>query len=170
MTLATTSPQIEYTMNGATLAFDFPFKMWQTATGGQTTVNDEIVVVYQEGESDEATLSVSTDYSLSAANNDFSSGGTVTLNSGSAFITAGKTLLIKSGVPRSQTYNIEHGGGLNEASLEQVLDRQARMIQEAETFNSISQTALDSSIKALFADILVYEGDVLTYEGEVLTI
>lgn len=163
MALSTTAPQIEYTMDGATLAFDFAFKMWQS------TVEDEIEVIYQEGESDEATLTVATDYTLSAANNDYSSGGTVTLNTGSSYITNGKTLLIKSALPRSQTYNIEHGGGLNEASLEQVLDRQARMIQEAETYSSISQTALDSSIKALFANILCYEGDVLTYENEILT-
>ena len=165
MTLTTTTPQIEYTMDGATLAFDFAFKMWQA------TVENEIVVVFQEGESDEATLALATDYTLSAANNDYESGGTVTLNSGSSYITAGKTLLIKSSVPRSQTYDIQIGGPLKEESLERVLDRQARMIQEAETFSSISQTALDSSIKALFADILVdANGNVLTHNGDVLTI
>lgn len=163
MTLSTTTPQIEYTMNGSTLAFDFAFKMWQT------TVEDEIVVVYQEGESDEATLTVTTDYVLSAANNDYSSGGTVTLNTGSAYITNGKTLLIKSAVPRSQTVDLQIGGPLNTDFLEQILDRMTRMISEAETYSSISQTALDSSIKALFADILVYEGDVLTYENDILT-
>ena len=163
MTLSTTTPQIEYTMDGATLAFDFAFKMWQS------TVTTEIVVIYQEGESDEAILAEATHYTLSAPNNDYSSGGTVTLNAGSAYITAGKTLLIKSSVPRSQTYNIEHGGGLNEASLEQVLDRVARMIHEAEAYSSISQTALDSSIKALFNDIVIFEGSVVTYEGNVVT-
>ncbi len=165
MTLSTTTPQIAYNMDGFTLEYDFPFKMWQG------TENDETVVIYQEGETDEATLAVGTDYTLSAANNDYSSGGTVTLSTGSSYITAGKTLLIKSSVPRSQTYNIEYGGGLNEALLEKVLDRQARMIQEAEAFSSISQTALDNSIKALFADILVDEsGNVLTHNGNILTI
>lgn len=163
MTLSTTTPQIEYTMDGGTLAFDFAFKMWQP------TVDNEIVVVYQEGESDEAALALTTDYSLSAANNDYSSGGTVTLNTGSAYITAGKTLLIKSSVPRSQTYNIEHGGGLNEKSLEQVLDRQARMIQEAETYSSISQTALDSSVLANFAKIVCYNNAVVCYKNDVVT-
>ncbi len=163
MTLSTTTPQIEYTMNGSTLAFDFAFKMWAD------TVDDEIVVVYQEGESDEATLALATDYSLSAANNDYSSGGTVTLNTGSAYITVGKTLLIKSSVPRSQTSDLEHGGALDTDSLEAVLDRQTRMIQEAETYSSISQTALDASIKALFANILCHEGEVLTYENDILT-
>lgn len=164
MTLSITTPQIEYTMNGATLAFDFAFKMWQG------TVDDEIVVVYQEGESDEATLALATDYSLSAPNNDYSSGGTVTLNTGSAYITAGKTLLIKSSVPRSQTYDLQHGGPLNTDSLETTLDRQARMIQEAETYSSISQTALDNSMKAQLANVLVHEGEILTYENDILTI
>ena len=163
MTLSITTPQIEYTMDGATLAFDFAFKMWQA------TVEDEIVVVFQEGETDEATLSLATDYSLSAPNNDYSSGGTVTLNSGSAFITNGKTLLIKSSVPRSMTLVLKNNDGLNVDALEVDLERKTRMIQEAETYSSISQTALDSSIKALFANILVYEGDVLTYENDVLT-
>lgn len=165
MTLSTTTREIEYTMDGAILAFDFAFKMWQA------TVQDEIVVVFQDGESDEATLSVSTDYTLSAPNNDYSSGGTVTLNTGSSYITAGKTLLIKSALPISQTYSIEHGSGLNEVLLEQVLDRQAAMIAEAILQGSISQTALNSSIKALFADILVdKDGNVLTHNGDVLTI
>ncbi|KKL28571.1 hypothetical protein LCGC14_2373810 [marine sediment metagenome] len=165
MTLATTTPQIEYTMNGSTLAFDFAFKMWQA------TVNDEIDVVFQEGETDEATLSINTDYTLSAPNNNYDSGGTVTLSSDSSYITSGKTLLIKSSLPRSQTYDLQHGGELNTDSLETILDRMTRMIQEAETYSSISQTALDNSIKALFADILVdKDGSVLTHDGDVSTI
>ncbi len=163
MTLSTTTPQIEYTMDGATLAFDFAFKMWQA------TVDDEIVVVFQEGETDEATLALATDYTLSAPNNDYSSGGTVTLSTGSAFITAGKTLLIKSSVPRSQLYDIKHGGELNPDSLETTLDRFARMIQEAETYSSISQTALDSSMLANLAKIVVHNGNVITHNGDVVT-
>lgn len=163
MTLAITTPQIEYTMDGGTLAFDFAFKMWGA------TVDDEIEVVYQEGESDEATLSLATDYSLSAANNDYSSGGTVTLNTGSAYITTGKTLLIKSALPRSQTYDLQIGGDLNTDSLETELDRHVRMLQEAETYSSISQTALDTSIKALFDSIVIFEGTVVTFEGNIVT-
>ena len=163
MTLATTAPQIEYTMDSVTLAFDFEFKMWGA------TVDDEIEVVYQEGESDEATLSLATDYSLSAANNDYSSGGTVTLNTGSDYITTGKTLLIKSALPRSQTYDLQIGGDLNTDSLETELDRHVRMVQEAETYSSISQTALDTSIKALFDSIVIFEGDVVTFEGDIVT-
>jgi len=161
--LTTTTPQVSFTADGATLAFDFTFKMWAA------TVQNEIQVIYQEGESDEATLSVNTDYTLSASNNNYSNGGTVTLSTGSAYITSGKTITIKSAVPRSQTYGLDFGGDINPDSLEQVLDRQTRMIQEAEAYSSISQTALDSSIKALFGNILCYEGAVLTYENDLLT-
>lgn len=163
MTLATTTRQIEYTMNGSTLAFDFAFTMWQSS------VETDLEVIYQQGESDEATLSINTDYTLSAPNNDYDSGGTVTLSTGSSYITSGKALLIRSRLPRSQTYDIQHGGGLNEASLEEQMDRQTAMIAEAETYSSISQTALDSSIKALFGNILVHEGEILTYENDILT-
>jgi hypothetical protein len=163
MSLTVTSPEITYSTDGATLVFTFPFKMWQSG------VNDEIEVIFQEGETDEATLSVNTDYTLSAANNDYTNGGTVTLNTGSAYAVTGKTITIKSSLPRSQTYSLEAGGNINPATLEMVLDRITRMVSEAETYSSISQTALDSSIKALFGNILCYEGEILTYENNILT-
>ena len=50
---------------------------------------------------------------MSAANNDYSSGGTVTLATGSSYITSGKTLTIRSELPRTQTYNLDTGGDLN---------------------------------------------------------
>ncbi len=164
MSLSTTSPQIEYAMNGSALAFAFAFTMWRAG------VDNEIVVVYQEGESDEATLSINTDYTLSAANNDYFSGGTVTLSTGSAYITNGKTLLIKSSVPRSNTAVLNVNGQLSLPALDTLMDRMTRMIQEAETYSSISQTALDESMKAQLANVLVYEGDVLTYDNDILTI
>lgn len=161
--LTTTAPQIEYTMNGVTLAFAFEFKMWRP------TVADEINAVYQEGETDEATLSINTDYTLSAPNNDYSTGGTVTLNSGSSYITAGKKLLIKSSLPRSMTVNLNTGGGLNLPSLEIQLERYVRMLQEAETYSSISQTALDVSILANLSKVVTYKGDVVCYNGDIVT-
>ena len=141
MTLATTTPQITYDTDGATLAFDFEFKMWQT------TVDDEIAVVFQEGESDEATLALATDYTLSAPNNDYSTGGAVTLVTGSAYAVTGKTITIKSDLLRSQEYNIENGGGLSEAKLEEVLDRYVRMIQEAELQGTIEQAEITAFYK-----------------------
>ena len=141
MTLATTTPQITYDTDGATLAFDFAFKMWQA------TVDDEIAVVFQLGETDETTLALATDYTLIAPNNDYSSGGTVTLVAGSAYAVTGKTITIKSDLLRSQEYDLKLSGELNPETLEEVLDRYVRMIQEAELQGTIEQTAITAFYK-----------------------
>lgn len=133
MTLATTTPQVTYDTDGVTLAFDFTFKMWRA------TVEDEIAVVFQDGESDEATLAITADYTLSSPNNDYSSGGTVTLVADSAYAVTGKTITIKSDLLRKQEYDLKHGGELNPESLEAVLDRYVRMIQEAELQGTIER-------------------------------
>ncbi len=178
MTLTTTTPQVTYDTDGSTLEYDFAFKMWLA------TVEDEIAVVFQEGESDEATLALNTDYTLSAPNNNYSSGGTVTLVTGSAYAVTGKTITIKSDLLRQQTYDLQHGGSLNTDSLETVLDRYVRMIQEAELQGTIEQTAITAFMKTLLTDttaeearetlliypvIVTYNGDVVTYNGEVVT-
>lgn len=175
--LTTTTPQVTANTDGATLAFDFEFKMWTA------TVGDELAVVFNEGETDEATLALTTDYTLSAPNNDYSSGGTVTLVTGSAYAATGNTITIKSALLRKQTYDLKHGGALNTDSLETVLDRYVRMLQEAELQGTIEQTALSSYMKTFLTDttaaeardtlliypaILCHEGEVLTYDNEVL--
>ncbi len=141
MSLTITTPQVTLNTDGSTLAFDFSFKMWQS------TVEDEIAVVFQEGESDEATLALTTDYTLSAANNDYSNGGTVTLVTGSAYAVTGKTITIKSDLLRKQEYTLEFGGSINPDTLETVLDRAVRMIQEAELQGTIEQTAITAFYK-----------------------
>lgn len=175
MALSTTTPRNTHNTDGETLAFDFDFKMWSA------TVGSELAVVFNE---DEATLVLDTDYTLSAPNNDYTDGGTVTLATGSAYAADGNTITIKSALTRSQTYDLQHGGILNPDSLETVLDRMVRIVQELELFGTIEQTALSSYMKTLLAKttavgardtldiyspIVTYEGDVLTYEGEVLT-
>lgn len=178
MTLSTTTPKETKNTDGSVLAFDFSFKMWSAA------VETELAVVFNEGETDEATLALNTDYTLSAPNNDYKDGGTVTLVTGSDYAANGNTITIESALTRSQTYDLEHGGALNTDSLETVLDRMVRIIQELELSGAIEQTALSSYMKTLLTDttaqeardtlliyppVLVYEGEVLTYEGEILT-
>lgn len=141
--ISTTTPQVTYDTDGSTLEFDFSFKMWTASVG------DELAVVFNSGESDEATLALTTDYTLSAPNNDYSSGGTVTLVTGSAYAVTGKTITIKSDLLRSQTYDLKHGGDLDTESLETVLDRYVRMIQEAELQGTIEQTAITTYMKTL---------------------
>lgn len=176
--LTTTTPQVTYVADGATLAYSFAFKMWAA------TVESEIAVVYQDGESDEATLTLTTNYTISATNNDYSSGGTVTLVTGSSYITSGKTITIKSDLLRQQTFGLDVGGDLNPDDLETVLDRYVRMLQEAELYGSVAQTAISAfyqtqlektTAKAaretllIYPVIMCYDGEVLTYENEVLT-
>lgn len=178
MTLTTTTPKVTADTDGATLAFDFNFKMWSA------TVGDELAVVFNEGETDEATLILPTDYTLSAPNNDYSDGGTVTLVTGSDYAADGNTITMESALTRSQTYGLQYGGALNTDSLETVLDRLVRIVQELELSGTIEQTALSSYMKTLLTDItaeeardtlliyppvLVHDGDVLTHEGEILT-
>lgn len=179
MSLTTTTPQVTLDTDGSTLAFDFSFKMWQA------TVEDEIAVVFQEGESDEATLALTTDYTLSAANNDYSNGGTVTLVTGSDYAATGKTITIKSDLLRSQTYSLDIGGALNTLTLEEILDRQVRMIQEAELQGTIEQTAITAfyktqltkaSAEAARIALLIYpvivcvDNQVVCVDNEVVTV
>ena len=137
MSLTTTTPRVTPNTDGVTLAFDFDFKMWSA------TVGDELAVIFNEGVTDEeATLELGTDYTLSAPNNDYSDGGTVTLVTGSEYAADGNVITIKSALLRKQEYDLEHGGVLNPDSLETVLDRMVRIIQEAELFGTIEQTAI----------------------------
>jgi len=167
MSLTTTTPSVTHATDGVTLAFSFAFKMWQA------TVEDELVVVYQEGESDEATLALTTDYTISAANNDYSSGGTVTLVTGSSYITSGKTITIKSDLLRSQTMSLEVGGSLNPLTLVEQLDRLVRMIQEVELYGSVAQTSISAfyvtqlaktTAKAAREALLIYPNIVCSFD------
>lgn len=178
MSLSTTTPKVTTNTDGTTLAFDFAFKMWSA------TVEDELAVVFNEDETDEATLTLNTHYTLSAPNNDYSDGGTVTLVTGSDYAADGNTITIKSALTRSQTYDLQHGGTLNPNSLETALDRAVRIIQEIELEGGIEQTALSSYMKTLltkttaaaardtldiYSPVLVHDGEVLTHDGEILT-
>lgn len=139
--LTTTTRYISYNTDGATLAFDFAFMMWQSSIGA------EIAVIFNEGETDEATLALNTDYTLSAPNNDYTDGGTVTLVTDSAYAADGNTITIKSQVKREQTYDLQHGGPLNPDFLETVLDRETAMIIEAVEQGAIEQTAITQFYK-----------------------
>lgn len=179
MSLTTTTPKVTQATDGTTLAFSFSFKMWQAS------VESEIAVIFQEGESDEAALALTTDYTLSAPNNDYSTGGTVTLVAGSAYAEDGKTITIKSDITRSQTYQLEVGGSINAITLETVLDRYVRMIQEAELNGTIEQTAISSfyitqlvkaSAEAARIALLIYpvivcvDNAVVCIDNEVVTV
>lgn len=137
MSLAVTTPKVTLSTDGSTLAFDFSFDMSMAYT-----IGDEVAVIFQEGESDEATLALTTDYTLSAPNNDYSSGGTVTLVTGSAYAVTSKTITIKSSLDRKSDYELEIGGEFNPITFLKQDARHMRMIQEAELDGTIAQTAI----------------------------
>jgi hypothetical protein len=176
MTLASTTPQVTYAGDGGTVDFDFAFKMWTD------TVSDEIAVVIDEGESTEETLAYSTDYTLSAPNNDYSSGGTVTTI---ATYTSSQTITIKSNLTRSQEFRFTTNDKLNVDNLEDAEDRLVRLIQEAELQGTIEQTAITEfyktqltkpTAKAAFdslriAETIVCAGDaVVCVNNEIVTV
>lgn len=152
MALSITTPRATHNTDGEILAFNFEFKMWAAA------VETELAVVFNEGVTgEEEALELNTDYTLSAPNNDYSDGGTVTLVTGSEYAADGNTITIKSALIRSQTYDLQRGGGLNEETLVTVLDRMVRIIQEAELFGTIEQTALSNYMKTLLTDTTAQE-------------
>lgn len=149
--LTTTTPKVTANTDGATLTFDFTFKMWSA------TVGAELAVVFNEDEDDEATLILNTDYTLSAANNDYSSGGTVTLATGSGYAATGNTITIKSALTRSQAVDFVRSGALPPEDVEEVLDRVTRIVQELELDGGIEQTALSAYMKTLLTDTTAAE-------------
>lgn len=138
MTLPNTTPQRTYDGDGSIVDFDFAFKMWTA------TVSGELAVIIDEGESTEATLVYGTDYTLSAPNNDFSFGGTVTTLS---TYTSSQTITIKSSLIRSQEFRFTNNDKLNEENLEDSADRLVRIIQELELSGAIEQTAITDFYK-----------------------
>ncbi len=144
--LTTTTPKVTANTDGSTLEFDFTFKMWAA------TVATELAVIFNEDETDEATLVLNTDYTLNAPNNDYSTGGTVTLATDSDYAATGNTITIKSALALSQNVNFEIGGGLSEEDLEEALDRNTRINQESRLFGTIESTELTAYIKTLLND------------------
>lgn len=179
MTLAATTRNVSYDTNGSTLAFDFAFDM-----SVATTIGDELAVVFNDGEDDEATLAFPTDYTLSAPNNDYSSGGTVTLVTGSVYAATGNTITIRSALNRTQEYDIQHGGELNVEALENQLDKQMALFIEVIEQGTIEQTEITAYYKTqltkataaaardsllIYPVIQCYENDVQCYENEIQT-
>lgn len=180
MSLATTTPKVAYDTDGATLAFDFSFKMWAD------NISTDLAVIFNEDETDEETLVVDTDYTLSAPNNDYSSGGTVTLATGSAYAATGNTITIKSALSVEQELVIPYTGGFPPKSVENALDYLTRIIQQLILSGGISSTAASAYIETLLNDstaaearatldvvsfdveVMVYENEIMFYDNEIL--
>ncbi len=180
MSLATTTPKVTYDTDGSTLEFDFAFKMW----AGE--ISSDLAVIFNEDEDDEDTLVFDTDYTLSAPNNDYSSGGTVTLATGSAYAANGNTITIKSALAIEQELVIPYSGGFPPKSVENALDYLTRIVQQLVISAGVSSTEATAYIKTLLNDstaaearrtlgvlsfddeVVAYENDLVSYENEIV--
>lgn len=175
MTVETTTPKVTYDTDGATVAFDFSFKL-------VTDLSSELqVTLINTSDDSETTLVEDTDFTVSAPNNDYSSGGTVTTVE---TYDAGYELVIETGLAVKQELSIPYTGGFPPKSVEQQLDYLTRLIQQLILDGGIENTALSSYMKTFLSDstaaeardtllifppILCYEGETLVFENEILT-
>jgi len=118
---------VHFTGNGSTVDFAFTWPIIDTS--------DIIVIIRTVADGDEDVLTETTDYSVSAVNNDFSSGGTVTTV---ATYTSTSQISIYRGVPESQNTGLTEtdSGVLRESSLEDAYDKLTILVQQLSEENS----------------------------------
>ena len=111
-TVADATCRAEFSANGSTTTFDFTFPIIATSD----------MKVYHRVNSTgvETLLTETTNYSLSATNNDYSSGGTITTV---ATYASGITLVALRDIPDSQSTTLHDSGVLRLAAIEDALDK-----------------------------------------------
>lgn len=120
-TITTTTTRVSYATDGAATAFTFSFPI----PGNETS--DIIVLKRTTATGAETVMTETTDYSLSAPNNDYSSGGTVTTVD---TLAAGFTLVIFRDVPDTQNAVLADTKVLRLAGLEGAYDRLTMEVQQ----------------------------------------
>lgn len=110
---------IIYTGNGSTVAFAFVFPIVETS--------DIVVTLRTTATGAITTLAETTEYSVSATNNDFSEGGTVTTV---ATYASTQTVTISRDVPDTQVADFEDSGVLRLSDINAALDRATLQIQQ----------------------------------------
>ena len=109
----------QYSCNGSTTEFAFSDKILATS--------DIIVILRTVATGDETVLTETTDYSLSATNNDYSDGGTVTTVS--TYSSAYEITLLRD-VPDTQAETFSDSGKLDLAAITAAMDKLAMQIQQ----------------------------------------
>jgi hypothetical protein len=145
MAISTTNNKNSFTTNGSTTAFNFTFPLPDTDT---TQVKVKLTV----GSVD--TLQDVSLYAVTATNNDFSSGGTVTFTTAPV---AG-TLTVYRDIATTQTSDYVAGGLLDAATLENNLDKLTMLVQE-------QQDAIDRSIKFPVTDATALTSEIPNSTG-----
>lgn len=133
-TLTTTTSVIQYTSNGVTTVFSFPYRF----------LDNSHLVVQKTVSAVTSTLVLGTDYTVTGAG--LTAGGTVTLT---AAIPNGATLKISRSTPKTQPTNLRQGGQPQQqsAAIETALDRLEMQAQEMNdgTFTSLVTTPITTA-------------------------
>ena len=117
--ISTTTQRVTYTGDDADTTFDFSFQIQQTS--------DIEVRIRTTATGAEDLQTETTEYSISATNNNYSSGGTVTMVTAPA---STETILIIRKTPETQETSLSDSGRLRLRAIENALDKLTRMIQD----------------------------------------
>ena len=145
MAVSVTTNKNRLTSNGSTTAFNFTFPLPDSDT-------TQVKVVLTVGSVD--TLQDVSLYSVTATNNDFSSGGTVTFTTAPA----SGTITIYRDLATTQTSDYVPGGALDADTLEGNLDKLTMLVQE-------QQDAIDRSIKFPVTDATSLTSEIPNSSG-----
>lgn len=118
MTVATSTSRIQYNCGGSVVAFAFTFGVGAT---------DEIQVILTDSDGVETTLTETTHYAISATNDDYESGGTVTTV---ATYASGNTITILRDVPLTQESDFTENQATLYETFEDSLDKLTRINQQ----------------------------------------
>ena len=145
MAVSVTTNKNRLTSNGSTTAFNFTFPLPDSDT-------TQVKVMLTVGSVD--TLQDVSLYSVTATNNDFSSGGTVTFTTAPA----SGTITIYRDLATTQTSDYVPGGALDADTLEGNLDKLTMLVQE-------QQDAIDRSIKFPVTDATALTSEIPNSSG-----
>lgn len=122
MSVTVTASKVTYNGDGAQTAFTFSFKIFATT---------DLDVVITDADGIETTLTITTNYTVAALNNDFSNGGTVTVLAGSIPATGEKITILRD-LPITQTFSYTEGGKFPVSDHQDAIDKATLVSQEVD--------------------------------------
>lgn len=156
-TVSETSCTTTSACNGSSTAFTFDFPIVETG--------DLVVILRTVADGSEQVLTETADYSVSATNNDYSSGGTVTTVS---TYSSAYSLTVLRDTPATQEADLEDTGVLRLESIEDELDKLTMLVQQLqEEFDrSIKIPRSDTSITTMVDDSVNRASRWLGFDSE----
>ena len=117
--VSSTATVERFAANGSSTTFNFTFRL--------TNQTEMAAVVRADSTGVDTALTLNIDYTLSATNNDFSNGGTLTTT---ATYASGNTLILHREALRTQTVNLIQGQAMPAEATETTFDKQTMAIQD----------------------------------------